>query len=206
MIEIGKQYTNWKVIKLSQIKNRKRLYLCECNCGFKKEVRDEDLKKEKSQSCMKCRHASKEIKRGDKFQSWTVLKQVESEEKRKHYEVQCDCGFIRVLKGVRLRFGDSIGCRKCGSTKHGLTHSKTYSTWESMIQRCTNLNQTKYNDYGGRGIKVCDRWLNFENFLKDMGERPDKLELDRIDNDGNYEPGNCRWVTRSANLRNRVRK
>lgn len=206
MIEIGKQYANWRVIKLSQIKNKKRLYLCECNCGFKKEVRDDELKKEASQFCRNCRHKDKEIKKGDKFGSWTILRQVETEEKRKHYEVQCECGDIRILKGIRLRFGDSNKCRKCGSTRHGLVHSKTYSTWESMIQRCTNPKQTKYKDYGGRGIKVCDRWLEFKNFLDDMGERPEKLELDRKDNDGNYEPNNCRWVTRSENLKNRTRK
>ncbi len=202
MIELGKQYANWKVLKLSQIKNKKRLYLCECNCGFKKEVRDDALKTQQSQFCMKCRHQSKEIKKGDKFGLWTVLKEVDAEEKRKHYEVQCECGFIRVLKGIRLRFGDSIGCRSCGSAKHGLVHSKTYSTWECMIQRCTNPNQTKFKDYGGRGIKVCDRWLKFENFLEDMGQRPVGLEIDRINNNGNYEPGNCRWVTRKENLNN----
>jgi len=70
MIEICGQYANWRVIKLSQIKNKKRIYLCECNCGFKKEVREEDLKSQKSKFCMKCRHQDKEIKRGDKFGSW----------------------------------------------------------------------------------------------------------------------------------------
>jgi hypothetical protein len=86
--------------------------------------------------------------------------------------------------------------------------SPTYSTWGSMIQRCINPKRKHFDHYGGRGIKVCDRWMKFENFLADMGERPDGLTLDRIDNDGNYEPGNCRWATnaeQSANRRKAVR-
>jgi hypothetical protein len=92
------------------------------------------------------------------------------------------------------------------STKtHGLTHSLTYFIWGGMIQRCTNPNSKSYPRYGGRGITVCARWQSsFENFLADMGEKPDSaLEIDREDNDGNYEPGNCRWVTTVVNANNR---
>jgi len=71
-----------------------------------------------------------------------------------------------------------------------------------MVQRCTNPKAQAWRNYGGRGIGVCERWLKFENFLADMGERPIGLDLDRINNDGNYEPSNCRWTTRSANLKN----
>lgn len=88
-------------------------------------------------------------------------------------------------------------------TRHGLTGSPTYNTWASMKQRCLNPNSPKYRLYGGRGITICDRWLKFENFLADMGERPPGLTLDRIDNDGDYEPGNCRWATSTQQIANR---
>lgn len=81
---------------------------------------------------------------------------------------------------------------------------RTYKSWNGMVRRCTNPRHRSYAYYGGRGISICERWLNsFENFLADMGIRPDHLTLDRIDNDGNYEPGNCRWATKSQQVRNR---
>ena len=85
---------------------------------------------------------------------------------------------------------------------HGMFGTLTYNSWDTLIQRCNNLNCPTHKHYGGRGIKVCDRWLDFRNFLTDMGERPIGLEIDRIDNDGDYEPDNCHWVTHKENNRN----
>lgn len=81
--------------------------------------------------------------------------------------------------------------------------STTYSIWSSMKDRCLNSKHRRYARYGGRGIRVCDRWLSFESFLLDMGERPKGLSLERIDNDGDYQPGNCRWATNQEQSLNR---
>jgi len=87
---------------------------------------------------------------------------------------------------------------------HGMYGTPEYIAWASMIQRCTDKNHKNYKNYGGRGIKVCDRWRNsFIAFYNDMGKRPDNMEIDRKDNNGNYEPENCRWITRLKNSRNK---
>ena len=89
-------------------------------------------------------------------------------------------------------------------TTHGLSRTPEYRSWAEMKQRCFNPNHKQYSDYGGRGITVCDRWLNFKNFLADMGSRPSpKHSLDRINNDGDYCPDNCRWATKAEQVNNR---
>lgn len=89
-----------------------------------------------------------------------------------------------------------------GKYKHGMIDLPSYISWENMKQRCLNPRHTAYASYGGRGIKVCEEWLDFKNFLRDMGDRPEGMTLDRINVNGNYEPGNCRWATRTTQSRN----
>lgn len=116
------------------------------------------------------------------------------------WKCQCSCGNITSVRADSLKNGTtkSCGCLvKEITTTHGQSYSVEYQTWASMKDRCSNSNSENFINYGGRGISVCDRWLNsFENFYNDIGDRPsDDHSIDRINNDGNYEPGNCKWST-----------
>jgi len=122
------------------------------------------------------------------------------------YLFRCDCGVEKVLKGYSVRYGQtkSCGCLKNEKARenfrtHGLGKSSEYSIWISMKQRCYNKNSCGYKNYGGRGISVCDKWVNnYAAFLQDMGARPDSTySIERRNNDGNYEPENCYWLKRS---------
>lgn len=115
----------------------------------------------------------------------------------------CDCGATSEVLGGNLRRGLTASCGKCVSkAKHGMYGTPVYWVWNSMVRRCKNPTSQVWKDYGGRGIRVCDRWQDFENFYADMGEPPEGHSLDRIDVNGNYEPGNCRWATKDVQQHN----
>ena len=129
-----------------------------------------------------------------------------------YWEFTCDCGkLVKTLKaGVFQGRTKSCGCmtrefQRRGRTKHGHYGNELYGIWWKMISRCHDPNNESYRWYGGRGISVCERWrFSVGAFIEDMGPRPSKLhEIDRENNDGNYEPGNCRWATAKQNSRNK---
>lgn len=143
---------------------------------------------------------------GQKFGRWTVLNHAGKKYAEQFWLCQCDCGTKRILIGGTLKKGSSKSCgcySKEQSTKHGMEQTKTYTTWAQMKARCRNKNHKEYPRYGGRGIQVCERWDDFRNFYADMGDKPDGMSIDRINNDGNYEPSNCRWVAQTEQIRNR---
>ena len=124
------------------------------------------------------------------------------------WDCVCQCGRRAVVRGVDLRLGHTQSCG-CLARERGRKHghagrivSREYQTWRDLRSRCNNPRCDHYGNYGGRGIRVCRRWSKFENFLADMGPRPKGMSLDRIDNAGNYEPGNCRWATDEEQSRN----
>lgn len=147
---------------------------------------------------------------GRRFGAWLVLQRAASRNTFVYWLCRCDCGTESELSGSALRQGKtkSCGCKKeelreLTFTGHRETRSPTWNSWLAMRHRCANPNDPSYPRYGGRGIRVCERWESYDNFVADMGHRPEGTTLDRIDNAGNYEPGNCKWSTPSEQSRNR---
>ena len=149
---------------------------------------------------------------GQRFGKLIVLSRLPaSKDRRTRWKCVCDCGNETIARGESLKLSHKRSCGCLHRRSHGEASrrkkkpSAEYRTWNGMIRRCTNKNEKSWHRYGGRGITICDRWRHsYPNFLADVGRRPsDKHSLDRIDVNGNYEPGNVRWATASQQMKNR---
>jgi hypothetical protein len=215
---IGNRFHKWTV--LGQIKTEKpgKWYECLCECGNIRIKAGTELRAGRGKQCTDCQYEElydpdKMI--GLKFGKWTVIRYVDTQNRLQRFEAQCDCGEKSIQYGsdLRRKVLRSTQCIKCKNkknaikiTKHGLHKTPLYKVWCSMLQRCRNPNNKGYKYYGGRGIKVCKRWSKFQNFLTDMGDRPEGMTIERVNNDGDYKPSNCKWVSHKENCNNRRNK
>ncbi len=213
----GSRFGRLEVIENVGIVNRNTSYKCKCDCGNIKIIAGFNLKSGHTQSCgcfqreMAASYSTKLTLNsgmiGQKYGRLKVLVLFKVHNKRTLFKCRCDCGNILNVERSNLLTGHSRSCgclAKETSTTHGMSHFAEYPIWVSMIQRCHNKNSSVYSYYGGRGITVCQEWKDsFENFYHDMGERPEGLSIERVNNNLSYSKDNCIWANRTTQSRNR---
>lgn len=215
---IGQRFGRLTVAAYVGKKMGRTYWRCQCSCGNIIDARADYLKARRSdeQSCGCYRQErgreqfSGQFKdlTGKRFHRLVVIGYVG----KSRWRCRCDCGTIKVVRADCLKDHTTVSCGCYNrevvakrETTHGMSKSRVYRIWDAMKSRCENPKNSKYRYYGGRGIKVCKRWSrSFEAFYQDMGEPPTpQYSIDRIDNDGDYEPGNCRWATMTEQNRNK---
>lgn len=200
---VGKQFGEWAVVASIPVpKGKNTKFLCRCSCGYEGPVSGTALVHGRSKSC------GHKVKIGDVFAELEVV----GEEGRNKYGscvwvCRCSCGATTTVSSGSLTSGNTRSCGHLSPVQktHGGTDDREYEIWQGIKRRCHNPNDPKYRRYGARGIAVCDRWMSdYAAFLTDMGRRPfANAQIDRINNNKGYEPGNCRWATPKENARNR---
>ncbi|GAB6276282.1 MAG: hypothetical protein SAMD01599839_08220 [Rectinema sp.] len=181
---------------------------CQCDCGYEEILNGSSLQK---RILIPCNHGNR-IKPGDRFGRLVVVKELPSiiGKSRIKYECICDCGNIKQVAGTYLKKGyvKSCGClqkdtRSQSHMVHGMEGTRLYRIWRNIKNRCMNPKSTQYRWYGGRGINICEEWMSFEPFMKWAFENGYKnnLTIDRKNNECDYYPENCHWITASENTR-----
>lgn len=189
-------------------RNGQKTYRVRCECGKEDIVACADLTFGKALSCNYCPLDYPLI--GEKFGRRTIIADMGVDvDGRRLYKVKCSCGQEKTLNWKAFSRGKSYSCLSCHQKTHDLSSHPLYGTWNRIVGRCTNPNDTNFHQYGMRGIKIFSGWKNdpteFIKYIESLPNAydPEKKELDRIDNNGNYEPGNLRWASRLENLLNR---
>jgi hypothetical protein len=206
----GQVFNRLTALSIDLSRSGKIYWVCQCSCGKVSTVAASKLKSGHTKSCGCLAAAATPISTdltGRKFGRWAVVSRSEKGmPKYVYWNCRCDCGVEKAVEFSNLTLGktQSCGClSRERATSHGKAKSKTYCIWVAMLQRTTNPNCMSSKNYLDRGITVCDRWLQFENFLADMGEKPPSLTLERLDNEQGYHPGNCAWASRGDQARNK---
>lgn len=212
----GRRYGMLTVVGFDHSEEGKRWWLCRCDCGNTRVVLTSVLNRGFVTSCGCSNKTNKIDLTGQRFGRLVVLRQFPTEKGEVlKWECVCDCGKTAVVKGTSLRYGSTRSCG-CLRAEHeapkadAYHRQRLYGVWNGMMQRCFYKNHASYYRYGGRGITVCEEWKDYANFRKwayangyDENHGTKDCSLDRINNDGDYCPENCRWVDRKTQNNNR---